>query len=629
MAFSDILNDPQNQIRVSSGVAPNNMAEGIRAVAGIAGEFIASKREADSTIQRDKLMAELQREFLPLTQAVQQGSISEQEMNLTVDARLRDIKSKNPWRAAEIDKWIKEDLGMKPRANTLSREMDFARQQTEVEEKVFQTAVASGLTAYNDDGTINRPRTVQRMKDVEASLLQIRLAANAAGGAKGQGFTAEDMRQRKAMLATSVNGLINEQVVPMFDQISKEIEGLKEDDVAGYAALQQRIVQNRAALQRVLMQSMGNQGLEQGDYDEVEKSALAKFDNLTSSIFADDVGTARRNIRTLKEMEKQLGVQAGEAFANIKSINSAVGTDIGAMIVQQALISNEGTMQGLKGLGADLGKSINAFQKSSQALKVLEDPNVIDTYTPQQKAETSRGLQGGIDVGIKAPIRKEETGIWINAIEAQSKILASETLNPKNVDNYIKRIDSPNFYTNLQQAYNSGNKEAAARTIDNTAKLATKSLLTEASALNKRARETGFAGVEYNPNTGLFQVKSDAYRALERINQASASSRVLEAGREAFAVSTAASIEELNKTVMGMNKYLNVYAKSRGIINGRELETRHVAAYMLGLPSSRPFTKPDNVKDSEADFQVTQPDTKQIPRRKLRIENGKLVPVTE
>lgn len=646
MAFSDILNDPTNQIRVSRGVAPNTgLAEGIRAATGIVGSLVADVRENRDTQRRDKLIDELQKEFLPLTQAVQQGKITEQEMNTTIDARLRNVKSNNPWRAADIDKWVKEDLGLRPRGNTLTREMDVAKVQAEVSEKLFQEAMSYNLTAFKDDGTIDRGATIVRMQEVNGVLLQMKLVGGAAGsGGGGTGSSAEETRARKQALTDSIYNLHNASVIPAMMNIYNEAEKLQGDEVSKVAALRETINQNKLRYQLVLQQQLAGHSLEASDYDEILNGAMKRFDTLEASIVSDDWGTVRRNIRLVQELNKQYGNKAAEALAPTIAISEALagGGDVSAAIVSRAIGSNTAAQEAISGMAKDFGTMFKDLTLMSKTVNAASNPSSVPMMTTGDKKAVTKGLQAGVDVGVKKPLDEAEVPVWSNTVTAQSQVVRDTGMNFDNAINYVKRIDNPNFYNNLKKSYDSGSKEA----VDEVANTARVVMTRELDSVRASNQGIPADALVYNPNIGKFQINPTLFKELGEMRRAESSEREttnlrstlgLDVGPNLGGVANAArsmmtgfkelGVFNLQKDVDNLNKYLNVYSKTRSIQGIDESNVRHTAAKALGVTFTRPVGNLSPATTVQQDFsKPTQPTNN---RRRIKVIDGKPQFVTE
>lgn len=631
MAFSDLLNDPENKIRVLPAVEPaNNMATGINAVAGIAGAFISDMKQQSDAAFRDKLVGDLQREFLTTTEAYKQGKITEREMNLRMDTRLRQVRADNPWRAADIDKWVKEDLGLQPRGNTAATEIQQAKQQAEMDEAMFRKSMETGIVMYTPEGTVDRRGTIRRFQDVNLAQLQMQFAAK-----QGDSNSPEQREARKLDYTEKVRGFYQQAVTPAMATLYTSLKDVDMTDVDRISAARERAVALKAQLSQVIEGAATGTYIDQKDVDAVVQAHLERFDRDFNFIFAVNEeganwGVVGQRVRALENLQASYGVQAGEALAPIKDALDLLGPQAKDSLFTSTLITGKKpTTPTGQAIDNSFQQLMNLTSSTQATAEIVGGRTKPEDMPVQRRVEALPNVYSVMDNLVKTPNKLGDADLSdLSRSVNGGAVMVNDVTNidPKNRSNFIKRVSKNDVFNRLNEALNNSKSAEDARTaLSNLRITARDELLFNRDALIKQGDQSTLTGIAFNPDTGRVQLNQEM-RTPERRDGLQGSGVVNAIGGLALNVVNRLERGSANQEIERFNNALATYSKAAGLLSNRnEMEFRKEVAATLGLPTTRPMGTVNVSDEVRGEVNPIAP-TKVIRKRFV---DGKLVDVTE
>lgn len=627
MAFSDILSDSQNQIRVQPPVqSGGGIAAGINAAAGLVGSFVSEVKDKEDAAFRDKLMSDLQKEFLTTTEAYKQGVITQQELNLKMDARLRQVRADNPWRADDIDKWVKEDLGIQPRTNTIATEIQQAKQQAEVQEAIFNKATEMGIVAYDNDGKIDRNTTIRRFQDVQLAQLQLSFAAK-----QGEANTAEARKSREIELNERSREFYNRTMAPavrtIYESVSKNPDIVTDADKL--RAAREIAVQKRAELVFQLNQATQGTFLDPEAIKRNIEEQVSRFDQEINTIFAIEEGAenwalAGKRIRALQSAQDKYGTQAGEVLAPVQDYIEILGPNAKDAVLSDLILGTTSPTVGRSPALKPFQTTINGLVDVANQARTIADVgggNVRPSDVPlRSRVEAAPMMNTMVDKLAKAPtLNDKDLANLTRSITALGLTANDPKVDPKSRTNFIKRMSQPDVFNKLNASLNKPETAEDTREALSVIRQNSKAEI-EGSIIELMGADRALVGSVFNPDTGKMEQtqKPDGERGV--------------LNRLAFPLQTKGQAAKLQgiegkAATERFNRALDAYSKSVGLLSNRDPNViKQEVIKARGLPTKRPLSIGTSSEDVSADVAPTQP---AAPKIRKRFVDGKLVDIVE
>lgn len=507
MAFTDLLSDPTNQIRVLPGASPDNSLEAsIKGLSGIAGSLIATVKEKSDEKLRDKIIGGLQTEFLDLTESYKQGNLSEKEMNLRMDTRMKQVRADNPWIASDISKWVKEDLGLQPRGNAFVDQRAEILKEEEMNDAMFAEAQKNGLVVKDKDGKINRQKSIDTMQDINRAVLFAGLEAKRREG-RGQ-LTAA---QEAAAVATPLRQAYQKSVGPILSNILDVTDKMVGTEAEKLAAAKELMAQSHQqfivkAMQPVVngstLTSDGIQGI-RGEFDSL-------FKENDALLFGDDYGAFKRQARTLSAVVDSGVTDMKFATSQIQIVKGALGERATDPVITQAML----TANAADGMVGDIRQSLAMRDHVNNVIEVNGKTKELGSLTPAEQKEVTATNQHLVEALVTADkLSDKELITFTNSIYSY----ATAGSQKNSVDSQTRSLtflNKPAIFDKLGTATSSSlHANGARETLDKTLTLSKDFLTDQRIPALKTIREetvTDFgqaANVVFNEGAGKFELK--------------------------------------------------------------------------------------------------------------------------
>jgi len=616
MAFSDVLNEASNQIRVQEGVAPDTtLASSIKALGGMAAGFVGEARRSKETTLRDQIIGDLQSEFTTYTDSFKQGKMTEKELNSRIDTRLRQVRADNPIMGADIDNWVKEDLGLQPRGNTFTQERIDVEKQAELEEMTFREAVSNGVGILRQDGSYNREATIQNFRRIQLNLLQAKLNPPKSGE-----MSNAERKQNEISVAESMRAAYQLSAGPILNNVYAEINSNPQlDDAMRISRARERLVVLKNDLEITLDRELGGQGLDPEAFARVKKERLDAFESQYNNIFGDNWGVARKRLRILDEAQKVYGNNITEQMGPVLSLGDKVGDQTFSTVFATIMASDVKTRGGVN---AQVSNAFDTINNTNLTASILEGSMTTSQVPPTNKPMVGRGLDAAVNSGLTTPLtERNEKDIKSFNKACNSLIdMCMESDTPDNRRNLIKKLDNPAAFENIAEYMKRPEtRQEGVETLSKLRSMVKSSIILSADPLDKFALTTeAVSGMIYDVDTGKISV--DPSVILEKGQRLVKDLPVSTVRTDKGTIDESSYAGQLRKgrdLTDNLNRSLNVYAKAYTLQypNVKEADVKRTVIDKLGLRSSRTINTP-LVEDVVNDLQTGAP-AKKVLRFKL------------
>ena len=555
--FSEQLTERQNQIDVYKPVSSEHpMKTILEGVSSIGGTILANSKDDDDE-DRAELMGNVSDTLKDLAHAREQGSfgegaIAEDRYNLLVDKTLRDVLKRNPTRTDDINKWVREDLGIRPQGNEL--EGINARQQAIENERASMLGFAEkyGLKVRDANGKVNVDATISQVQDYNGAVMQAQLAA---AKDKGQSFTEQQERQAVDVRSSLLNAadiafkarihtvIENAQAAP--DDLSKRTAALAEFDKA---VLDFKVnVMDQIKLASPMKQDLWN-GIEEGIAQDFKTKRDAIFGT------EDKPGTWENARLTADMLVKEQSTSQKLALPELFALKGPLGEEVGRGIAQ-SLIGSEKMRKFKQDKADDLVNLLTVKKTFESGTKGTVDTGSI---SPEARTMTAAAANAGLDNVLKKETLGEDD--MNGLISSTATILDLSKTSKSGYDQlqglFKKASSKPEWFTKLDSAQGNQKTSVAAKTVLSDLTKTSRGYLEKRNPSFKAEEEDwsdkGALGrIEYDADTGqvTFSLK-------ERKSKWDAGSK--------FSDRAQTGLKGLSQRV---NEVLNVYGMSRGTLD--------------------------------------------------------------
>lgn len=568
MAFTDLLSDPTNQIRVLPGASADTSLEAsIKGVAGMAGSLVASLKEKSDEKLRDKIIGGLQSEFLTLTEAYKQGTMTEKEMNLRMDTRMRQTRADNPWIASDISKWVKEDLGLQPRGNTFVDERNSILKEEEMNNTLYGEAQKNGLIVKDPDGKINRQKSIDTMQDINRAILMSELAAKKKAG-QGQ----RDKDEQALEVSIPLRRAYEKMFTPKIRNILDEVDEMAGTDVEKLNAAKQLLSRARQEFTGMILQPTFNNSTLS---DEGIKGINGTFDMMFKQnedlLFGDDYGAFKRNARNLTNAVDAGVVDLKTKTMGAQVLKGALGDKAMESPLMQAVVTSGAT----DGTADEIRAAMGFERKVGLVVDVHNKTKTVEELTPADTKFITKANAGMIDSLLPfQDLNSKDLKTLSNATFAYA---SAGTLkgNGENQIRALSYLNKPALFDKLSVAMtNSETANVARESLDKTLSLSKDFLIRKATSFTKDIDEElstdhGMIGeVVFNPGAGKFELQMNEAVLRKHANTLGST---MNADREGVYRSLVGGMPTSKKAIEQLNNALNVASMSyRGMNKGAD-----------------------------------------------------------
>jgi hypothetical protein len=532
--FSEQLGQYENQIQILPPAPADRSMEMLIGVADRLGGAILNKyQQSRDAKDRDKLMAGLQDEFTQLIEAHRQdpSKFTQTQLNTRIDARLREVRKNNPWRAAEIDTWIKEDLGLKPRGNTMNDQMQGLQAQRAAEEKTFQEAIENGIIVRDSKGAIDKDASTAKMQSIRAQMLQFQIE-NAAAQRKGTGGVEAERNAQRVAVSTGVQRIYDATVPVAINNLVHEgnellAQGKNPADVM--AMMDQRFNQLKTTF-RTKVVHQARFGMDPSDFKTIDDMVEQDFnDQLT---FIKGSGSSFNELQTRANYAVQFsqdemrflnpalvaafgkdgvfnGQAAGDLLGGMKLANDPIIPSAGASISQ---VSRANDSKQITRLDKVL-QNKTAIETMSAAAKA--EPTKVDQMDPNTRAYLASVAARGLNTASKEILTPDRLSSFSASLGTAAN-LAGTSNNPGQMQAFLQKIDNPIMMRNIKSAVDAQpygpvykHAESIVQGVENAAKVAKKMTRDQALSWTSKVQSTlqDYGSMVYNAKTGQFEVE--------------------------------------------------------------------------------------------------------------------------
>lgn len=598
MPFSDIISDPQNQIRVQAPTDGVDYSGAAKVIGAIASPLIEGYQAKKKTERMDSIVDGLQQELIPLQQEMIRNPQRKVELNLRMDSVIKGFRANNPTMTNEVN-GVLQSMGLKAYGNALSEQVGEQQLLAQVDNQIRMDMRARGLEQYDEEtGEYSDAKTLAfgKRMTLRQEILKTKLS------------TDDVYKDNAVKVRQLVMTDIEDQILPMLQNILIKARQDKGDKL-NLESFREATTQVKLVMNDYLAKSLNSAKILNSEVDNIKKMAAERFSQMEEIILSEDKGAATRRVRAVKNAAAKMGVDMAAAAPQIIAFQDTYGKEATTAAMGEAFTHPAVTKMLVDGIekGVDTQKQAMSFT------------NIFDTDYGVPKDSESRAVQAAAMSSVKKDMETgvmkdtpQNTNAYALAVTNQAKLVAASG-NAENHRKYPKSLEStlPRLAGMLNNAETS---DAAKGALDSIVVGLETSVATTRRLIRDSYGDDVMEGIEYNPNTNIFTVKlkdvKEGKGVLDTVTGAAAE------------LQTLARKRALERDLPFLQKALQMYGKVESLRRGiPEVEARKAMMSIGGVPSVEAGNRVENVPLDEEGL-TDLSNTKVF--RVRRMDDGKL-----